>query len=65
LVDSNALIGLNKKDATQRLVALGFVVKQTQSKGHGNLPKDTVVAVEPNGAVAPGSTITIEVSGKK
>jgi hypothetical protein len=65
LVDSNALVGLNKKDATQRLVALGFVVKQKESKGHGNLPKDTVVAVEPNGAVPPGSTITIEVSGKK
>ncbi|HZX54854.1 MAG TPA: serine/threonine protein kinase [Ilumatobacteraceae bacterium] len=65
LVDSNALIGLNKKDATQRLVALGFVVKQKESKGHGNLPKDTVVGVEPNGPVPPGSTITIEVSGKK
>src|SRR3954453_3668187 len=65
LVDSNALVGLNKKDATQRLVALGFVVKQKESKGHGNLPKDTVVGVEPNGPVPPGSTITIEVSGKK
>jgi len=65
LVDANALIGLNKKEATQRLVALGFVVKQKESKGHGNLPKDTVVAVEPNGAVPPGSTITIEVSGRK
>jgi eukaryotic-like serine/threonine-protein kinase len=65
LVDANALIGLNKKDATKRLVALGFVVKEKDSKGHGNVPKDTVVAVEPNGQVAPGSTITIEVSGKK
>ena len=65
LVDPNALIGLNKREATQRLVALGFVVKEKKTSGHGNVAKDTVVGVEPSGQVPPGATITIEVSGKK
>jgi len=65
LVDPKTIVGLNKRDATRRLVALGFVVKQQESKGHGNVPKDTVVGVSPSGQVPPGSTITIEVSGKK
>jgi len=65
LVDPNTLVGLNKKDATQRLVALGLVVKEKKASGHGNLAKDTVVAVEPSGQVPAGATITIEVAGKK
>jgi putative intracellular protease/amidase len=65
LVDPNSLIGLSKKEATQRLVALGFRVQEKKASGHGNLAKDTVVGVEPSGQVAPGATITIEVSGKK
>ena len=65
LVDPNALIGLNKRAATQRLEALGFRVREKRTNGHGDLAKDTVVGVEPNGQVAPGATITIEVAGKK
>jgi serine/threonine protein kinase len=65
LVDPNALIGLNKREATQRLVALGFRVEEKKAAGHGNVAKDTVVGVEPNGQVPPGATITIEIAGKK
>ena len=65
LVDPNVLIGLKKDDAAARLVALGLRVVQKEEKGHANVEKNTVVGVEPSGQVAPGSTVTLLVAGKK
>ena len=62
LVDPEVLIGLSKDDATARLKALGFKVVERRGKGR---PGDRVTGVEPSGQVAPGSTITLIVGGKK
>jgi hypothetical protein len=65
LVDPNALIGLKKDDAAARLEALGLRVVAKEVKGHGDAGKNTVVGVEPSGQVAPGSTVTLLIAGKK
>jgi serine/threonine-protein kinase len=65
LVDPNALIGLKKDDAAARLEALGLHVVAKEVKGHGDAGRNTVVGVEPSGQVAPGSTVTLLIAGKK
>lgn len=65
VVDPNALIGLKKDDAAAKLVALGLRVVTKEVKGHANAEKNTVVGVEPSGEVAPGSTVTLLIAGKK
>ena len=65
LVDPNVLIGLKKDDAAAKLVALGLRVVAKEVKGHANAEKNTVVGVEPSGQVAPGSTVTLLIAGKR
>jgi len=65
LVDEQALIGLDQKVATDRLVALGLHVKAQTVKGHGDVRKGTVVGVTPSGQVPPGSTVTLQIGGKR
>ena len=65
LVDPNALFGLKKDDAAARLEALGLHVVAKEVKGHGDVDKNTVVGVEPSGQVAPGSSVTLLIGGKK
>lgn len=61
-VDPAAYIGQPYGAARDALRAMGFEVVQhkTKGKGHGG---DTVLDVQPTGPVAPGSTITLTVSG--
>jgi eukaryotic-like serine/threonine-protein kinase len=65
LVDPKVLIGLKKDDAVAKLEALGLRVVTKEEKGHANAEKNTVVGVEPSGEVAPGSTVTLLIAGKK
>jgi serine/threonine-protein kinase len=65
IVDPNALLGLDKKKATDQLRALGLTVVTKEVKGRGNVERNTVVGVEPSGQLAPGSTVTLLIAGKK
>jgi serine/threonine-protein kinase len=65
IVDPNTLVGLDSKKATDQLKALGLNVETKQVKGRGNVAKNTVVGVEPSGQLAPGSTVTLLIAGKK
>lgn len=57
-VNSAALIGQQVAAVRQQLAGLGLNVRVVWSQGSGQ-PSGTVVAVEPSGPVAAGSTVTV------
>ncbi len=65
IVNPDSLIGLDSKKATDQLKALGLTVVTREVTGHGNVEKNTVVGVEPSGQLAPASTVTLLIAGKK
>ena len=65
IVNPNTLIGLDKNKAIDQLKALGLTVVTKEVKGRGNVERNTVVGVEPSGQLAPGSTVTLLIAGKK
>jgi tRNA A-37 threonylcarbamoyl transferase component Bud32 len=61
VVDPHAFIGSAGSDATNALRALGFVVDTHRVKS--GQPAGTVVDVSPSGPLAPGSHVTVSISG--
>lgn len=54
------VVGLNRQQASQRLIDAGFQVTETTVKAEGR--SGTVASVSPSGSAVPGSTVTIFVS---
>ncbi|MBI5090480.1 MAG: PASTA domain-containing protein [Actinobacteria bacterium] len=60
-IDPAAYIGRDHRDVVDELRALGFVVEERRVSSDG-AKKNTVVAVEPSGPLAPGAAVEVQVA---
>ena len=65
VIDLAAFVGRDRREVIDELRALGFIVEERRIDSP-DAKKNTVVAIEPNGALAPGTTVEVQVakSGK-